>query len=363
VRLDAPARLPAGLPLRVVIVNDSKTMRASLKAALASAPDLLVVAEAADGVDAVDVVARTQPAVVLMDVVMPHRDGYAATREIMARTPTPIVMISAVVDPRDSAVVFETLEAGALCIAEAPPAPSDPAYRFRCAALAQLVRSMAAIDVLRSRRSRDKAPPPPTLRPRAIARALMPLAIAAIGIAASTGGPGALVTVLAALPLDVMPPILIVQHIAPGFAASFASWLSERTGHPAEVARHGTPLERGRIYVAPDDVHLGVTADQRVELSGEAPIVRQRPAGDYLLGSLARHVGPRALGVVLTGMADDGADGALALRRAGGVVAAQNEATSVIYGMPKAALEKGGVEDVLALGEIAAWLCKRSGIA
>jgi len=358
VRSGAPVRLPDGAPLRVVIVNDSKTMRASLKAALASAPDLHVVAEAADGVDAVAVVARTQPAVVLMDVVMPHRDGYAATREIMARTPTPIVMISAVVDPRDSAVVFETLEAGALCIAEAPPAPSDPEYRFRCATLAQLVRSMAAIDVTRSRRPRDIALPTP--RPGAAARAT---SIAAIGIVASTGGPSALVAILAALPLGVMPPILIVQHIAAGFAASFALWLTERTRHPVAVARHGTLLERGSVHVAPDDMHLGVTADHRVELSAEAPIGRQRPAGDYLLRSLARYLGPRALGVVLTGMAEDGADGALALRQAGGVIAAQDEATSVIYGMPKAALEKGGVEDVLALREIAGWLCKRSGIA
>ena len=160
---DYPARPSDGSPLRVVIVNDSKTMRASLRAALAAASDLVVIAEAADGVEAVEVVARTHPAVVLMDVVMPNSDGYAATRAIMARVPTPIVMISAVVDPRDSAVVFETLEAGALCIAEAPPSPADPQYRFRCATLVQLVRSMAAIDVSRSRRARVPTPSP---RPR-----------------------------------------------------------------------------------------------------------------------------------------------------------------------------------------------------
>jgi two-component system chemotaxis response regulator CheB len=355
---DSPARLPDGSPLRVVIVNDSKTMRASLRAALAAASDFVVIAEAADGVEAVEVVARTRPAVVLMDVVMPHSDGYAATRAIMARVPTPIVMISAVVDPRDSAVVFETLEAGALCIAEAPPSPTDPAYRFRCATLVQLVRSMAAIDVTRSRRAREAAPPPP--RPRA-SRSTSNIAV--IGIAASTGGPGALVAILAALPLDVMPPILIVQHIASGFSESFALWLTERTLHPVVVARHGALLERGRVYVAPDDRHLGITADHRVELNDDAAIGRQRPAGDYLFTSLARFAGPRSLGVVLTGMADDGANGAVTLRRAGGVVAAQDEATSIIYGMPKAALERGGVDDVLPLGEIAAWLCSRSGIS
>jgi two-component system chemotaxis response regulator CheB len=357
---DVPSTRPDPAPLRVVIVNDSKTMRASLRAALAFAPDFVIVAEAADGLEAVEVVARTRPAVVLMDVVMPHSDGYAATRAIMARVPTPIVMISAVVDPRDSAVVFETLEAGALCIAEAPPAPTDLAYRFRCATLVQLVRSMAAIDVTRSRRAGAVAAPAPALRPRPTRSTSN---ISFIGIAASTGGPGALVALLAALPLGVMPPILIVQHIALGFTESFATWLTERTRHPVEVARHGALLEQGRVVVAPDDRHLGVTADHHVELSDAPPIARQRPAGDYLFHSLARVAGPRSLGVILTGMADDGADGAVALRRAGGVVAAQDEATSIIYGMPKAALDRGGVDDVLALGEIAPWLCSRSGIS
>ncbi len=354
-----PDRLPDGSPLRVVIVNDSRTMRASLRAALAGAPDLVVVAEASDGVEAVSVVAQTRPAVVLMDVVMPNRDGFAATREIMASVPTPIVMISAVVDPRDSAVVFETLEAGALCIAEAPPSPSDPGYRFRCGALAQLVRSMAAIDVSRSRPARTGAPQP--VQPRVAPRVSLP--ISAIGIAASTGGPGALVSILAALPLGVMPPILIVQHIAAGFATSFAAWLTERTRHPVEVAYSGAPLERGHIHVAPDDRHLGINDDQRLELNDDPPIGSVRPAGNYLFRSLARVYGSRALGVVLTGMADDGAEGALALRRAGGTIAAQDEATSVIYGMPKAAVEKGGVNDVVALGEMAAWLCRKSGIS
>jgi two-component system, chemotaxis family, protein-glutamate methylesterase/glutaminase len=356
---DLPARSTDGAPLRVVIVNDSRTMRASLRAALAATSDFEVIAEAADGLEAVEVVARTRPAVVLMDVVMPHSDGYAATRAIMARVPTPIVMISAVVDPRDSAVVFETLEAGALCIAEAPPAPSDPQYRFRCASLVQLVRSMAAIDVTRSRRGRDVAPAP--LLPRRATRSASNISV--IGLAASTGGPGALVAILAALPLDVMPPILIVQHIAAGFTESFALWLKERTHHAVEVARHGVPLERGRVYVASDDRHLGISADYRIDLSADAPIGRQRPSCDHLFFSLARFAGPRSLGVVLTGMADDGAAGAVALRRAGGMIAAQDEATSVIYGMPKAALERGGVDDVLALGEIAAWLCNRSGIS
>jgi two-component system chemotaxis response regulator CheB len=126
-----PRQSPRREPLRVVIVNDSPTMRASIRAALALSPDVVIAAEVGDGARAADVVERTRPSVVLMDVVMPNLDGYGATREIMARAPTPIVMMSAVVDPRASEVIFAALEAGALCVAEAPPAPSDPEYVFR----------------------------------------------------------------------------------------------------------------------------------------------------------------------------------------------------------------------------------------
>ncbi len=157
--------------------------------------------------------------------------------------------------------------------------------------------------------------------------------------------------------------MLIVQHIAVGFASSFASWLAHRTRHPVEVARHGERLEVGGVYVAPDDRHLGVSVDLRVALADDPPIGSLRPAGNHLLRSLGKAFGARALGVVLTGMGDDGADGALALRRAGGAVAAQDESTSIIYGMPRVAIDRGGVDAVLAAGDVAAWICQRSGIS
>lgn len=345
--------------LRVVIVNDSSTMRASLRAALLLAPDLEIVAEVSSGADAAEAVAVERPSIVLMDVVMPGCDGYAATRQIMARSPTPIVMVSSIVDPRDSAVVLEALAAGALSVAELPPPPTDPAYRRRCAALAQLLRAMAAVNVTRSRSEPRLAPIVAQSPPRAARQS----GISAIGIVASTGGPKAVVEILAALPRQVMPPILLVQHIAPGFAPGFTAWVGERTGHRAKLVGDGALLEPGTVYIAPDDRHLGVTVDLRAALSDDPPIGPFRPSGTFLLRSLARSLGRRALGVVLTGMADDGADGAVALRRAGGRTAAQDHETSVIYGMPKAAFERGGVDDVLPLGAMAAWLSQRSGIS
>ncbi|APR85445.1 Chemotaxis response regulator protein-glutamate methylesterase CheB [Minicystis rosea] len=343
--------------LRVVIVNDSATMRAALAASLRGFPDIEVIAEIGDGNAAVTVVRDTRPSVVLMDVIMPGCDGYAATRKIMATTPTPIVMISSVVDPRDTNVILSALGAGALSIAEAPPPPTDPSYRLRCAALAQLLRSMADVRVARS-----DGRPATRLTPVGIP-AVRPSPVGAIGIVASTGGPSAMCDVLSALPLRTMPPILVVQHLAKGFAPSFAQWLGERTSHDVRVAVHGAPIDRGTVWIAPDEQHLGVTPDLRIALSDTPPVGVFRPSATYLLTSLSRSFGTRALGVVLTGMADDGADGAVALRNCGGRMVAQDEATSVIYGMPRAAFERGGVDDVLPLGDIGAWLCQKCGIA
>lgn len=338
--------------LRLVIVNDSATLRASLRAALAGAEDMVVVGEAADGAQAVSVVSATRPSVVLMDIVMPRMDGYAATRQIMATAPTPIVLVSSVVNPRDIQVAMEALRCGALAIVEALPSPNDPAYMFRRDALFHTIRSMANVKMP----TRAPEPPSPLHAPHANA----PADVAAVGLAASTGGPNAIVEVLRMLPKGVSPPILIVQHIGRGFAEGFARWLTDTTGHPAKLATDGELVHRGGVYVAPDERHLGLDAGLRVVLSDAPAVGLFRPSCTWLLRSLAASLGRRARAVILTGMGDDGADGAVALRRAGGRVAAQDEATSVVYGMPCAAWERGGVDDVLPLGAIADWICARS---
>ena len=311
-------------PVRVLVVNDSATVRALLRATLDAAAGFEVVGESADGRDAAALVLATRPSVVLMDVVMPRVDGYAATREIMARAPVPIVLVSSVVNPRDVAVAMESLRSGALAIAEALPSPHDPAFPARREALLHLLRSMARVRVTAN------APAPAAFPARLGPRGLARPGVAAIGLVASTGGPGALVTVLRALAERPLPPVLLVQHLE--------------------------PLAHDRVYVAPDDRHLGVDALRRALVSDEAPVGVFRPAGTWLLRSMARALGPAARAAVLTGMGDDGADGAVELRRAGGRVAVQDEASCVIYGMPAVTAARGGADVVLPLAQIAAWL-------
>lgn len=334
--------------LRVVIVNDSRTVRLALRQALAGSGEVDVVGEAGDGAGALGVVLAQRPSLVVMDIVMPGMDGYAATRQIMAHAPTPIVLYSSVVNPRDSRVALEALRSGALSIVEALPPAGDPSYDFRRASLLHLLRSMAQVKVER-------------LQPESPARSRLPAGavgdVDAIGVVASTGGPAAIADLLRMLPPRAMPPVLVVQHIARGFAEGFARWLTDATGHPASVAVHQAPARHGEVYVAADERHLGLDGAHRLVVSDVAPVGLFRPSGTFLLASLAEAVGARGRGVVLTGMGDDGADGAVALRRAGGRVAAQDEATSVVFGMPRVTVERGGADVVLPLPLIPAWLC------
>ncbi|WP_197041276.1 chemotaxis protein CheB [Chondromyces apiculatus] len=367
-----PGETPPAEPLRVLIVNDSATQRVALRMALAEEPGVEVVGEVPDGYAATSTVIRLRPSVVLLDVVMPGMDGFATAREIMARTPTPIVMITAAADAKSSELILEAMRARALAVTQGLPPRTAPGYVQRRRALAQLLRSMAQVRVGPPPGSSPELPASqdgiPT-RPRALPERSKPISlqepaptpqgpIVAVGMVASAGGPNAIADILAELPRRVVPPILIVQHIAPGFAPGFASWLAQRTGYPTDLAQQGEALRVGRAYVAPEDRHLGVNALGRVALSDAPPVGYFRPSGTWLLRSLAQTLGPRALGIILSGMGDDGADGTVALRRAGGRVVAQDQQSSVVFGMPKEAIVREGADDVLPLTAIPGWILR-----
>ncbi len=331
--------------IRCLIVDDSPTFRAVLREILTADPRFEVVAEAADGQEAIDLARALKPDVMTLDVHMPGRSGYDVIREVMASpNPVPILVISSAADAETDSVTFQALALGALEVLGKPRA-GDPARMARDAEnLRSAVRVVAGI-----RPITRFAPPTPVGTPELEERPPPQC----IGIAASTGGPAALERILRELPAGFPVPILVVQHIAEGFTAGFVSWLATSTALRVKVAEHGELLSAGTVYVAPDNQHL-LTSMGRVRLSADSPRVRGfRPAATVLFTAMARDYGAAGLGIALTGMGDDGAMGLKLMRDRGGHVLAQDEATSVVWGMPRVALESGAANRTLALQQIA----------
>jgi two-component system chemotaxis response regulator CheB len=279
-------------------------------------------------------------------------DGLEATRRIMEVLPTPIVLVSASYDPEDLSKSFEALQAGALTLVAKPSGPRSSSFSAKAADLINTVKLMAEVRLVRrwpagpSNRKQVVDPPPTSVR-----AARRPVKI--IALAASTGGPAALASVLGAIPPTTPVPIVVVQHIAKGFHAGLVDWLDSVSPLSVRLARDGEPLRAGEVLVAPSDAHLGVTRGGRVALSPDPPIGGHRPSATHLFRSVAAVYGEAAVGAILTGMGDDGVAGLRLLKDAGGLVLAQDEATSVVYGMPSKAASLGIVDQVLPLDQMA----------
>jgi two-component system chemotaxis response regulator CheB len=335
------------MTIRVLVVNDSATARAALRAAMTDEPDIEVVGELRSGSDAVASVESLAPDVVLMDIVMPDVDGYEVTRQILRARPVPVLMISASVAPGDVAVAMDALRAGAIAVLEAPPTPNDPRYDVRRRAIIHTIRSAAALP----RKNVDRMTSPRPTPQVEVGPGSRSFEI--VGMVASLGGPPVVADILSHL-VAGHPPILLVQHIETSFVTGFVTWLRGAVRTKMVLAESGMLLERGTVYVPPGDHHIGASADGRVLLSTAPQVAGFRPSGSHLLSSLARTYGKRALGIVLTGMGTDGADGALALHQAGGFVIAQDEASCAVAGMPNTARKRGAVDLTVTPGAVAA---------
>jgi two-component system chemotaxis response regulator CheB len=318
-------------PIRLVLVEDSATQRAALVRVLEAEGDIAVVAEAADADAAVEEVARLRPQVVTMDLDLPGGGGQGAITRIMAETPTPILVLSGVIDTAGAPPAVAALAAGAVDALPKPRTWTEETAR----ALRRQVRTVASVPVV-GRRRRAAAPARRPSRGNG-----MPV----IGLAASTGGPATLMAVLRALPL-LPAPVLVVQHIHPSFVSGFATWLGDAIALPVSLAADGEPAQPGRVYVAPGETHLRLGARGRLTLSPE-PASVHTPSADELLHSIAREAGALGVGAVLTGMGDDGASGLLAMRQAGGRTFAQDAETSTVFGMPRAAERLGAAQRML----------------
>ena len=331
--------------LRVLVAEDSVTARELLVAILRTDSDIVVVGEAKNGAEAVALTKELKPDVVTMDIRMPTMDGFEATRQIMVEAPTPIVIVSGTVDGRDVETSLHALRAGALTVMPKPPGPDDVEFDDACRHLVRTIKAMAAVKVVRrwpERRRHWRASPTAELRARP----------RIVVMAASTGGPAALARILSDLPPDFDLPVVVVQHIATGFVEGFATWLNTLASLPVRVARNGDALRPGSVLVAPDDAHLTVAGRCTVAVSHAAPVGGFRPSGSVLFESAAHVFGSAAVAVILTGMGEDGVAGLHAVRRAGGRIIAQDEETSVVFGMPGAAVAGGLPDMVLPLDAI-----------
>ncbi|MCP4543852.1 MAG: chemotaxis-specific protein-glutamate methyltransferase CheB [Chloroflexi bacterium] len=342
--------------IRVLVVDDSTVVRQILVSMLETVPGFSVVGQARDGEEAVRLTARLRPDVVTMDIRMPVLDGLGAIRQIMSTTPTPIVVVAASVYEPDLNIAFTAIEAGALTVVEKPRGITPEAYESARDQLVTTIRLMSDVQVVTLRPDRWQSASTDVHHVDMKDAVGAPFDTDLIAIAASTGGPGVLREIFSALPGDLSIPVVTVQHITPGFSQGFAQWLDGETALHVALAEDGERLKAGRVLIAPDDTHLTVAPGGVVRLDHSEPIKGQRPSATRLFESVARTFGAAAVGVVLTGMGEDGADGLDDLHRVGGHVIAQDEESCVVFGMPKAAIERGVVDRVMSPDEIASVL-------
>jgi two-component system chemotaxis response regulator CheB len=359
--------------IRAVVAEDSSTTRELLVTLLRSDADIDVIGEAANGREAIDLTRRLQPSVVVMDIRMPVMDGLEATRQIMRDVPTPVVIVSAAADS-DVELSLRALQLGALTVQPKPPAPDSPGFPAQVARLIALVKALADVKVVRRRwepaAGVDLAPaivqavavegPPRSDGPKGTAvdggRSGLDGTVEIVAVAASTGGPAALYRLLERLPGNSAAPVLVVQHIADGFTGGLVSWLARATPMTVKVAEQGEPLTPGTVYVAPEERHLEVGDNHTISLGAQPPVGGFRPSATVLFQSVAERHGPAAAVVVLTGMGCDGFAGVEAVKRAGGRVLAQDEGTSVVFGMPGAVVTAGLADVVAPVEHLAAHL-------
>lgn len=331
---------------RVLIVDDSVIARDMLAGILEEDGDISVVGTADDGEAAIALVAELRPDVVTMDIQMPGSDGLTAIEQIMARSPVPIIVVSARARD-DQTLPFEAISRGALEVAIKPASRADEA---ELRAAVRRVTGIPVIPHVRALRARRTMPPP---LPRSPSQSHGPRIV---GLAASAGGPAALDIVLGALPATLPGCVAVVQHLPPGFVASFATYLRSRTPLEVVVVGPGASVEAraGQLVLAAGDHHLVAVSPRLLGASPAPPLRGHRPSATMMFSSLARMFGDRASGVILTGIGDDGAAGLGELRAQGGLTIAQDEKTSVVFGMPNAAVQAGAVMRVLPLQHIAA---------
>jgi two-component system chemotaxis response regulator CheB len=342
---------------RILIVDGEASRRKHLRGILAGDPSLTVVGEVTDAAGAKDAALQLKPDLILIADRLPGGKGLDVTAEIMTEAPTPIIVMSEEHDPGNVAAAMNALRMGALTILSMPTEAES--RRFT-----STVKAMALVRVVRRWREHTprpyRAPPAsagsrPPLQPSTRASGLRPpsVPIRAVAVGASTGGPAALQRLLSDLSGEFHPSILIVQHISKGFLGGLVQWLASKCPLTIKVAEQGELIRPATVYIAPDDRHLGLDGGARILLDDSPPIGGFRPSATFLFDTVAKALGPASVHIIMTGMGHDGVAGLGTARARGATVLAQDEASSIVFGMPAAAIKAGVVDRVVALDEMA----------
>ena len=356
-------------PIRVLLVDDSPLALVVLQRLLAASPDIQVVGTATNGRDALDLIPHLQPTLICTDYHMPKMNGLEFTQQVMALYPRPILVVSSAVGgSSDTDRVFALLAAGAVDVFSkprgGPEADAEAAEQF-----IKKVKIVAGVVVWGRPLKAGAVPVKAATVPTTAASPARALSGAArkgrapqiIAIGASTGGPPALQTILSQLPGDFPLPVLCVQHISAGFLPGLVSWLAAQCQVKIQIASPGEIPQPGIVYFPVENTHLVIDSKGRMQASGEPPLGGHRPSVTVTFRSVAAYYHDAAIGVLLTGMGRDGSDGMLELAQVGALTIAQDEASCVVYGMPKDAIDRGAARMVLPSGAIARALMEASG--
>ncbi len=353
--------------VRVLIVEDSAFMRKVLHDIIAADPAMEVAGQAKDGREGVSLAESLQPDVITMDINMPRLDGLGATELIMSQNPRPIVIVSS--ESRDgTASTLRALELGAVDFVPKPTSGIDLdmknvgeelTRKLKMAAKVRVVRTATLSRLANTVATRGPIPrvvPSHGTQPPAIGAGKFPVVV----VAASTGGPATVMNLVSQLPKDLLAAVVVVLHMPASFTHQYSLQLAEVSALPVKDAENNERIQPGTIYVCPGSHHLRFSSGARIALDPGDRIGGYRPCADVALETAAQYLGPMTVGVVLTGMGNDGASGVKAVRQAGGYVIAQDEGTSVIFGMPAEAIKTGVVNEILPIENIAAAIERRT---
>ena len=350
---DSRSQFPAPRsPINVLIVDDSAAVRLHLWSILESDPKIRIMGAVGNGEEAVRFVEDKRPDVITMDIDMPKMNGLEAIRRIMETQPIPIVVVSASFDKNDVEKTFLAMDAGAIAIANKPLGVGHPDSERAARELVQTVKAMSEVKLVKrwskarvSGTTHKIRPEAPLIQTSGKAKLIV--------IGASTGGPPVIGTILSGLANGLHVPLLVVQHIAKGFLEGMVEWLNHTTGIPVHIAMHKERLMPGHVYFAPDDRHMGVNSSGRIELSKESSEHGVRPSVSYLFRSAMNAFDGDTVGVLLTGMGKDGAEELRQMKESGAITIAQDEESSVVFGMPGEAVRLGAATHILPPEKIA----------